>query len=241
MSEQHLVNIYCDESCHLPADRQSSMVLGGVWALAGKVAEHHQMIAKLKAKHGMPQFFEVKWNSASPYKLALYRDLIDYFFNMPTLGFRAWIVPDKSILRHHEFQQTHDDWYYKMYFYLLRNMIDPSRRYRVFIDLKDTRGRMKLRKLHDVLLAANYDFSRDIIIDMQHVHSHDVGLLQLADLLIGALSYHTRGLSGNPSKDELVKLLKERTGLSLSKNTLPSAKKFNLCLWRPEHKEPEHV
>lgn len=241
MSETHLVHIYCDESCHLLADRQKSMVLGGVWCLAGKVAEHHRTIAHLKAKHGMPPFFEMKWNSTSPYKLALYREVIDYFFSAPSLGFRAWVVPDKSVLRHQEFQQTHDDWYYKMYFYLLRNMIDPSHRYRVFIDLKDTRGRVKLRKLHEVLGAANYDFSRDIIADMQHVHSHDVALLQMADLLIGAISYHTRGLAGNQTKEALVKLLQDRTGFSLSRSTLPSAKKFNLCVWKPDPKEPEHV
>jgi len=241
MSEIHLVHIYCDESCHLLADRQKAMVLGGVWCPAGKVAEHHRMIAQLKAKHGMPPFFEMKWNSTSPYKLALYTEVIEYFFNALALGFRAWVVPDKAILQHREFGQTHDEWYYKMYFYLLRNMIDPSRRHRVFIDLKDTRGRMKLRKLHEVLSAANYDFSRDIIADMQHVHSHDVGLMQLADLLIGAVSYHTRGLAGNAAKECLVKLIKDRTGLSLSRNTLPSAKKFNLCVWKPDSKELEHV
>jgi hypothetical protein len=122
-----------------------------------------------------------------------------------------------------------------MYFYLLRNLIWAGHTYNVYIDLKDTRSRKKIEKLREVLCNANYDFSREMIKNIQHVHSHDVGLLQLADVLIGAVSYKARGLAGNAGKEAIIALIRQNTGLSLERNTLPSEKKFNLCIWRPEN------
>lgn len=227
------INIYCDESCHLPNDGQKAMVLGALWCFRAKVGEHHQAIAELKARHGLSPFFEVKWTKVSPAKLDFYRELVEYFFDSRTMGFRAWVISDKSILSHDQHNQTHDDWYYKMYFYLLRNLISTERKYHIYLDIKDTRSRLKLQKLREVLSNANYDFSRDIIERIQHVHSHDIGLMQLVDVLIGAISYHARGLSDSTAKNEIVQLIKERTGLSLTGNTLPTERKFNLCIWRP--------
>jgi len=229
------VNIYCDESCHLPNDRQKSMVLGALWSYHAKTAEHNAHIAEIKAKHGLSRFFEIKWSKVSAGKISFYYDLVNYFFDNPTMGFRAWVVPDKSILDHGPYQQTHDDWYYKMYFYLIRNLINPENTYRIYIDIKDTRSRQKLHKLEDVVANSNCDFSRAIIQKVQHVHSHEIGLMQLADLLLGAVSYSARGLTTSPAKQEVLNLIKQRSGLSLIRSTLPGARKFNICVWQPNN------
>lgn len=229
-----IINIYCDESCHLPNDGQKAMVLGALWCFRVKAGKHNESIADLKAKHNLSPFFEIKWTKVSPGKVDFYRDLLNYFFDSRTMGFRGWVVPDKSILSHEAYNQTHDEWYYKMYFYLLRNLISTNRKYHIYLDIKDTRSRMKLRKLKEVLSNANYDFSRKIIERIQHVHSHDIGLMQLADILIGAVSYHARGLSNSAAKNEIVQIIKDKTGLSLTRNTLPTERKFNLCIWRPD-------
>jgi hypothetical protein len=120
-----------------------------------------------------------------------------------------------------------------MYFYLLRNLITTDKKFYIYLDIKDTRSRMKLHNLREMLSNANYDFSMDIIKNIQHVHSHDIGLMQLVDLLIGAISYHARGLSESQAKSELVQLIKERSGRRLTHNTLPTEHKFNLCIWQP--------
>jgi hypothetical protein len=57
--------------------------------------------------------------------------------------------------------------------------------------------------------------------------------MQLADVLIGAISYNARGYSDSTAKNDIVHLIKERTGLSLTRNTLPTERKFNLCVWQP--------
>lgn len=229
-----VINIYCDESCHLPNDGHKAMVMGALWCHKAKVTTHNHAISALKAKHRLSPFFEIKWTKISTGKRDFYCDLVDYFFNQRTIGFRAWVIPDKTILTHDIFSQTHDEWYYKMYFYLLRNLITTERTYHIYLDIKDTRSRKKIAKLREVLSNANYDFSRQIIERIQHVHSHEIGLMQLVDVLIGAISYNARNLSSSPAKNDIIKLIKKRTGLSLSRNTLPGERKFNICVWRPD-------
>ena len=45
-----------------------------------------------------------------------------------------------------------------MYFDMLKIILDPNARYRIYIDIKDTRGGAKIAKLHEVLCNNIYDF-----------------------------------------------------------------------------------
>ena len=227
-------SIYCDESCHLENDKQKSMVLGGVWAEGLDIIDAVERIKELKVKHGISQFQEVKWTKVSPSNQALYLDLVDYFFDNSNLHFRGLVVPDKSIADHKSFNQTHDDWYYKMYFLLLTAVLSRERRYDVYLDIKDTRGGTRVRKLREVLSNSMYDFEQNVVRKVQLVRSHEVQLLQLTDILIGALMYKHRGEYGSLAKKTIVQRIEERSGLSLTKNTLLTEDKFNLLIWRPE-------
>ncbi len=231
MSE--IFNVYCDESCHLEHDHQKAMVLGALWCPLDKSREIAVRLREIKQKHGLPPGFEVKWTKVSPAKAGLYLDLVDYFFDDDDLHFRALIVPDKSKLRHDAIPgQDHDTWYYKMYFDMLKVIFRPDARYRVYLDIKDTRGAEKTAKLHEVLCNNMYDFSRNVIERLQLVHSHEIEQLQLADLLIGAVSYLNRGLHGNQAKEALVARVQERSGYSLLKTTLYREEKVNLFRWQ---------
>lgn len=232
---ENTTNIYCDESCHLPNDNQKAMILGAIWCPKTEVLNHHRAIAQLKTKYQLSPFFEIKWTKVSLGKLEFYSELVNYFFNNRSLAFRAWVVPDKTILSHNLYLQTHDDWYYKMYFYFLRPLTSTNGKYHIYLDIKDTRSRMKLSKLREVLCNAQHDFSGEAIERIQHVHSHDIGLMQLADLIIGAVSYHARNLSSSSAKNDIVKLIKDKSGLNLTCNTPLSEQKFNLCIWRPNN------
>jgi hypothetical protein len=228
----HIYNIYCDESCHLENDKQNAMVLGAVWCPLDRVKEIATHIRGIKNKHGINPFFEIKWTKVSPGKVQFYEEIVDYFFQEKDLHFRALIVPDKSKLRHSEFGQDHDTWYYKMYFDLLKVILSPKDGYRIYIDLKDTHTHEKLLKLHQVLSDEFYDFSRDIIQRVQIVRSHEVSILQITDLLSGAISYVNRGLSGNSAKEHLIALIRSRSGYTLQKTTLLREDKFNTFVWR---------
>lgn len=233
MSE--IFNIYCDESCHLENDRQSAMVLGALWCPLDKTREIAVRIREIKRKHRVAPAFEVKWTKVSPGKKQLYLDLLDYFFDDDDLHFRGLVVPDKTKLNHAAFPgQDHDAWYYKMYFDMLKVILSPKGRYRIYLDIKDTRGAEKVKKLHDVLCNNLYDFSREIVERVQLVHSHEIEQLQLADLLIGAVSYMNRGLHSNAGKQALVDRMRQRSGYSLTKTTLLREDKVNLFRWQAQ-------
>ena len=230
MSE--IFNVYCDESCHLENDRQKSMVLGAIWCPLNKSREIAVRLREIKQKHGLSPFFEAKWTKVSPAKKEFYLDLINYFFDDDDLHFRVLIVPDKSLLHHDAFSgQDHDSWYYKMYFDMLKVIFKPDARYRIYLDIKDTRGAQKVVDLHDVLCNNHYDFSHQVIQRLQLVHSHEIEQLQLADLLIGAVGYLNRGLHGNTGKTAIIERMQRRSGYDLTRTTLLREEKMNIFRW----------
>lgn len=227
-------SVFCDESCHLEHDQQRSMTLGAVYCPTSFVHGANTAIRQIKAEHGFNPKAEVKWTKVSPAGVPLYDALLEYFFAQDELHFRGLVVPDKSRLNHENFGQTHDEWYYKMYFEMLKAVLSPADRYRIYPDIKDTRSANRVAKLQQVLCNNMYDFSSSIIQRIQTVRSDEVELLQLTDLMIGALSYVHRGLLGNKGKQDLVALIRKRTRLNLIQSTLPRANKFNLFIWQPQ-------
>lgn len=135
------------------------------------------------------------------------------------------------------FHQTHDEFYYKMYFDMLKAIISPSNSYCIYLDIKDTRGGKKTKRLREVLCNNMLDFDRKCIKKIQQVKSHEVELIELADFLIGCVTYANRlekdkehNLTSE-SKKELVKLMQERSGYHLTKSTLLREDKVNIFVW----------
>lgn len=224
-------NIYCDESCHLEHDKSQVMVLGAVWCPTDKVREIAVRLREIKAAHGLSTTFELKWTKVGPGKLAYYREVLDYFFDDDDLHFRALVVPDKGKLDHAAHHQDHDTFYYKMYFDLLKVLFDPKAQYQIYLDIKDTRSQRKVDYLKEVLHNAHYDFQKSMIQKVQQIRSHEAELLQVADLLIGAVGYANRGLESSPAKLALVKRLRGRSGYSLTRNTYLREEKVNIFVW----------
>ena len=231
-SKSILYNIYCDESCHLENDGIAAMALGAIWVDSSRVPFLHMEFRDIVARHGVPLNMEIKWTKLSPRMAPLYLELVDWFFDSPDLHFRGLVVPNKSKLRHSDFGQDHDLWYYKMFYYLLRTVFDREHSYRVYLDYKDTNGAKKVTHLHEVLANDHYDFDKSIIRSIQLARSHEIGILQMVDILIGALTYSVRGLSGSTAKQSVVEKIRQRSGLSLSRTTLSTERKFNLFFWR---------
>lgn len=226
-----IYNIYCDESCHLQNDHQQVMILGAIWCPFEKTKEIAIRLREIKLRHGLSSDFEIKWDKVSPSKQLFYKDIIDYFFDDDDLHFRALIIPDKSKLRHQAFSQDHDTWYYKMYFDLLKVLFSPVDEYRIYLDIKDTRSSDKIAKLHEVLCNSMYDFEQKIITRIQIIRSHEVEQVQLADLLIGTVSYANRHLDTNKAKLALVERTQQRSHYGLTKTTLLREDKVNLFRW----------
>lgn len=221
-----LFNVYCDESCHLPNDGSTKMVIGGIWCPYDKVKEISSRIKDIKQEHGINH--EMKWVKISSSKEKAYLDLVNYFFDDDDLHFRVVIVENKDKIDNARFNQTQDDFYYKCYFRMLYAILDPSARYNIYLDIKDTCSKRKIRKLYEVLSNSNYDFSHRIINNMQVVRSEEIEIMQLVDVLIGAMSYYARSLNQVKSKTKIINLIERRARANLSKNSLLRESKFNI-------------
>jgi len=228
-------NVYCDESCHLLNDDSNVMVLGAVWCSKSVKEEVFSRIREIKQEYGFRPDFEIKWNKVSKAKTNFYIELINYFFDDDHLHFRALVVPNKKSLNHDAFNQDHDTFYYKMYFDLLKVILSPDCAYNIYIDIKDTRSQEKVMKLQNVLRNNQYDYNNQIISKIQQVHSHEVELLQITDLLIGAISYLHRELSGNEAKLKIIDEIRLRSGYSLLRSTLYKEDKMNIFIWKSKN------
>ena len=228
-------NIYCDESCHLEHDGIYVMVIGAVWCPQTKLKEINKRIREIKRRNNVAITAELKWTKVSPAKIDLYKDILNYFFDDDDLFFRAVLIPDKNVLDHERFRQSHNDWYYKMYFEMLKTILHPKDRYEIYIDIKDTNSYAHSQKLKEVCCNSMYDFSEKVVKKLQPIRSEEIQIMQLVDLLIGAVGYHNRDFGDDyvksDAKNELIKLICERSGYSMKKTTLLREDKFNMLVW----------
>ncbi|MBS0289373.1 MAG: DUF3800 domain-containing protein [Proteobacteria bacterium] len=227
------INIYCDESCHLPKDQKPIMAIGAIFCPLSSIKKVSKDIYHLKSKHKIGHDVEFKWLKVSKNKLPFYLDLIDYFFSQSDLSFRGLIVSDKSKLDHELFNQTHDDWYYKMYYQLIKPMIDKNNSYNIYLDIKDTRSEAKVKKLHEVLANSFHDFNYSLIRKVQSIRSHETNLMQMTDLLLGAISYANRNEGSSESKKNFINKVTSLSESNLKSTSFLNATKFNLFFWNP--------
>lgn len=232
-SPESIYNIYCDESCHLLNDKQGVMLLGAVWCPKGDATRLSRELRDIKERHGARG--ELKWTRVSKSRLNFFHELVEWFFSESPLHFRCLVVQNKGALNHDIFNEgSHDTFYYKMHFSLLNKILSPDSQYRIYLDIKDTRSSMKVQKLKDVLCCDQYDFTGQMIQKIQHVRSHEVELLQLADFLLGAVAYHHRELDTSTAKLDIIRKIEKRLGRSLTRSTPLSESKFNIFVWKPQ-------
>ena len=230
MPDPVLFNIYCDESCHLENDRIEVMSFGAVWCPKAESSSLAKEIRQKKRKHNANG--ELKWQKVSWAKFDFYSSIIEWFFSKAEINFRGLLVRNKSSLDHASFNQgSHDTFYYKMYFSLLREILNPVNKYNVYLDVKDTRSANKIRELKDVLCNNFHDFTREMINRIQSMQSYEFELLQLADFFLGAFTYKNRGLTKNRGKAEVVRLIESHLKYPMKYSTSREETKFNLFLF----------
>lgn len=212
-------NFYCDESTHIENDGEPFMLLSYVATPYNQLRIHNQNIRKLKREH----FFkgELKWSSLSKSQYPFYNALVEYFF-ATDLQFRCIII-DKEQMRHKDFGQTHDQFYDKMYYQLLNKKLNPLCFYNIYIDIKDTYSYRKARNLK-TYLERDYQNIRNL----QVIRSYESELLQMADVIMGAINYKLRGLNKVTSKNNLIEKIENLSGKALERSTPPFETKFNL-------------
>lgn len=226
-------NIYIDESCHLENDGMPVMAMGAIWCAKVETKRLNEALRDLKKKHKAQG--ELKWSKVSQARLPFYLELIDWFFAESALHYRGLLVENKQKLSHLNFNQgNHDVFYYKMQFTLLKKLLSPSSHYAIYLDVKDTHSRTKLKKLREVLCNNVYDFNGQMISHMQNIHSHESELMQMADFFTGALTYCHRNLTENSAKVAVIAHIETTWRKSLRHTSSLNERKLNIFLFQPQ-------
>lgn len=228
------IRIFCDESCHMLNDVSSIMTFGAIQCPVEKVRQVSLEIKTIKKHFSCTG--ELKWTKVSPKNLQFYKALIEYFAGQENLKFRSLIVKDKGKLDHDFYNAgEHDNFYYKMYYHLLRNIIGKKNTcsYEIFLDIKDTKSSLKVKKLREVLSYSFYDFEMSRIQKIQQMRSNESNLLQLCDFLLGAVTYANRKLDSSNTKLLITEELSNQCNVCLTESTPPWEEKFNLFHFTP--------
>jgi len=231
MKEQTIYKIFCDESCHLEHDGADVMVLGALHCSAERATQLTKHIKWLRHEHNCHN--ELKWTKLIEKQWPFYKALIDLLLDTSDMNFKATVVQQKTSLDHQRYNAgSHNTFYYKMFYYTLRDFLTQGREYRIYLDYMDTLGGEKAKELCQVLQNGTlWQLKADAFI----VQSYEVQLIQLCDLLIGAIAYKNRTDIEHSSKikQQIIDHLEQRLGYSLNITTPPWESKFNLFRFVP--------
>ena len=214
------------------------MVVGSMWCSSDQVTEIKDRISLIKRKHAIPSHREIKWTKVSKAKQEYYEDLVKLFFEIEGLNFRATVIPTGQ-LQHDLFNQSVEDFYYKMQYTMLTNIVRKRvGNFKIYLDYKDTWSHVRSQKLVEYL-RKKVDFI-DRSFSAQPIRSYESSIIQLADLFIGAVAAKNGGyVAGHTAKAALIKIIEEEASQQLNIQSPYGVDKFNILLWRPKQAQEE--
>jgi len=225
--------IFADESC---VTGHRYMVLGGIIVEYEQSDECHSHIRRLKEQMGLRH--ELKWEYVATKNVARYQKIVDLYFDLTAadmLHFHALVI-DTSLLDHWRFNQGDGEiGFSKFVFQLLlkfSRVYGRSIKFDAYLDSRVTRH--PLGPVRDML---NFQASKKYGMDhfpyrrLHFLDSKQSAMIQLTDILVGAIGYCTNG-KDNPSisipKSALAKHICMRAGLRSLALQTPATGRFTI-------------
>ena len=115
---------------------------------------------------------------------------------------------------------------------MLKYIIIPDNVYNIYPDIKDTHSYYSHQIMLNFLRIKMSDTNKKTIKKVQPIRSYEAPILQINDILIGALSYYYRNLNTNESKLKIIDKIKELYSGNLDKSSYYNNTKFNIFMWR---------
>ena len=229
--------MYLDESS---IDGCRYMGVGGLWIPDSCESALRSSITAVRAAHGMNAGGEFKWTKNSGSKgHPAYRPLVDAFFANKDCRFNAMIVDRRDPGRNRGDDRELD--HYKSVFWLVRKRVEERTAYRLVLDHRTNRRSDRLTTLLDVLnnsikrdRAVHFNCMREVIVS----DSRKEPLVQLADVLLGAVCFHFNRQheknNASRSKCDLATYIAKQARWvdGVIGESYPSEPKFNVWLWR---------
>ncbi len=214
------------------------MVIGGIVTLRENEQRFAETMALYRQSHNMRA--ELKWTKVSNQKLNEYRALIDLFFSVNQSFHFKTIVVDTQEIDHRRYNKNDAElgFYKLMYQFLLHSFgayLRPADQCIVFLDRRTT-SYYKLSTLCAILnngLRKKYKYLQHPIRNIQATNSKYSDLIQVADVLMGAIGYEMNGAhtrtGARRSKVLLAEYIAQKAGLvNLQQPTPRSRKDFSI-------------
>jgi hypothetical protein len=212
------------------------MIYGGIITPAKNVPNLEKAIQEWRDKNNFHG--EIKWTKVSKAKLSLYAGLVNFFFKLAEkhqLHFKA-VVFDTTEIDYATYHKGDEDLgFYKFYYFFLLHKFgtyakDDTHLLWIFLDQRSGCESVKLGTLRNVVNAGirkKYGRKADVVRRVEARVSHECSLMQLADVLMGAVGYHCNDLhekpGASPSKTALAAQIAKRAGVA----TLKQQTRFN--------------
>jgi len=240
MSVEPLYYIYCDESRQT---KDKFMVLGGIIINSKKLDDSKIITKEFRKNSNMKA--ELKWSKVSNYKLDEYKKFIDIFFNAlenNVMRFHS-VILDRHQIDNSKYNNGNKEvGFYKFFYQLLLHGFgkkycnaDEATRLIVYMDYRNTKYPLKnLKDYLNVGMANKFWVLNSPFRNIEPLDSKSSDVMQLNDILIGAIGYEKNGYHLKPNASEAKKALciyiAEKAGLKVLFNTTPRTH-YKFSIW----------
>lgn len=215
-----IYDIYCDESRQDLIVTKSSIskynrfvCIGGIQLPYSERSRLKNEIKKLKQKYNVHG--EIKWGNVSFNKLDFYLELVDLFFSSDEVTARTVVIDATQIDNVLFNNSDHELGYYKFYYQLLYHWVSEDHEYAIFTDFKTNKDKKRLHSLTNILNNATHS---NCVKNIQAIDSKESLLLQIQNILMGAIGYKFNyGSNGkSTSKLEVIKRIEYHLNREIS-------------------------
>ena len=228
---------YCDESCHIQFDNTDYMSLVAVFCSKSRVKKINRDIRKIKNNYNISPNQELKWTKVSKSNVEMYKEVIRYISEKEFIRVRGLLAKKRTIDELKAKNKTYDQWYHSIYFYLLEHPIKLITSRNVdfgdcllYIDKKDIYTKENIDYLAKYL---ERHFFYKHTFKAIAVESHEHQLVQVADIIAGALTYRKRFGELDTPKSELCSIIENNLG-SLCETSPYKQINYNLLIMEKE-------
>lgn len=213
--------VYCDESgieALFDKNAHRYTTIGSVWLPKDYRSELKNQLNAIKHKYGV--YGEIKWNKISPAYVEMYKQIVSVFLESSQIRFRA-IVVDSAKLDHDTYNGGSGELgFYKFYYQLIYHWLHVNNAYDIFLDYKVNGYRYRIKELEKILR-----YSNSIVRQVQTLPSDESVIIQLADILTGAVGAKFNQETRSKAKSEIIALIEAKHKIVATKK---SEVKFNI-------------
>lgn len=160
----------------------------------------------------MQTFDELKWNTISEQKLPFIENVIDLVFNIPGINFCCYVVDKSNVDFEKEFNNDPYFAYQKFSEDLIDESIEENEILCVLADYISTPNGVKYEV--DLKHTVNERLNRLAVAGVHRIDSKGSNLLQVVDLLLGAVVYEYKLqnnlVKGDKNKIKVLKMISKR-------------------------------